>query len=400
MAGHIAGLGYSQRIDINGDPLSGCRLFIFDAGTSTPASVFEDYSLSIEHTHPITADAAGIIPMFWVDDGTYRVRLTDAAGNEIFDDDGIVALGPSSGAVGGSGSVSTPESAIFTTGDMIWGPISGTRTGWVRSNGRTIGSAASGATERASADTEELFAYLWNNFDNSTCAVSSGRGANAAADFAANKTIVTLDMRDKSPFGLSDMGNTSTGTLGTTAGATGGASTVTLAQTNLPNVNFSHSLAAATHTHNVSGNTGGHSASHNHTFFGGTTSGQSVTHTHSGTTNSDGNHDHSYTRYSGQVDNIQNGGGNDDVWQGSSSQDTSSDGSHNHGFTTGGASVDHTHTSAGTIGNASNDHTHAINFTSGASGSLAVTGTVSSGGSATAVDKMPPYRLGTWFMKL
>jgi hypothetical protein len=399
MAGHIAGLGYSQRIDINGDPLSGCRLFIFDAGTSTPASVFEDYSLSIEHTHPITADAAGIIPMFWVDDGTYRVRLTDAAGNEIFDDDGIVALGPSSGAVGGSGSVSTPESAIFTTGDMIWGPISGTRTGWVRSNGRTIGSAASGATERASADTEELFAYLWNNFDNSTCAVSSGRGANAAADFAANKTIVTLDMRDRAPFGLSDMGNTDTGTLGTTPGEAGGDDDVTLTQANLPNINFSHSLAGASHTHNVSATTGGISANHTHGFSG-TTSGRSAAHTHSGTTNSDGSHDHSYTRYSGQVDNIQNGGGNDDVWQGSSSQDTSSDGSHNHGFTTGTESADHTHTYSGTTGTVSADHTHSFNVTSGASGSLSVTGTVSSGGSGASFDKMPPFRLGTWFMKL
>jgi hypothetical protein len=221
MAGHIAGLGYSQRMDINGDPLSGCKLYIFEAGTSTPATVYEDYSLSIEHTHPIAADAAGIIPMFWVDDGTYRVRLTDAAGNEIFDDDGVVALGPSSGTGGGSGTT-TPESAIFQTGDMIWGPISGSRTGWVRSNARTIGSVASGATERAAADTEELFAYLWNNFDNTLCAVSGGRGANAAADFNANKTIATLDMRDKAPWGLSDMGNTSTGVLGTTAGEAGG----------------------------------------------------------------------------------------------------------------------------------------------------------------------------------
>jgi hypothetical protein len=372
MAGHIAGLGYSQRVDINGDPLAGCKLYIFEAGTSTPATVYEDYSLSIEHTHPIAADAAGIIPMFWVDDGTYRVRLTDAAGNEIFDDDGVVALGPSSGTGGGSGTT-TPESAIFQTGDMIWGPISGTRTGWVRSNARTIGSVASGATERAAADTEELFAYLWNNFDNTLCAVSGGRGANAAADFAANKTIATLDMRDKAPWGLSDMGNTSTGTLGTTAGAAGGASTVTLAQANLPNVNFSHSLAAATHTHSVSGNTGGISDNHTHTF--------------SGTTGSDGSHDHSYTRYNSQADNIQNGGGNDDMWSGSSSTDTSSDGAH-------------THTYSGTTSVQSNNHTHAISITSGASGSLAVTGTVSSGGSATAVDKMPPYRLGSWYMKL
>jgi hypothetical protein len=369
MAGHIAGLGYSQRVDINGDPLAGCKLYIFDAGTSTPATVYEDYSLSIEHTHPIAADAAGIIPMFWVDNGTYRVRLTDAAGNEIFDDDGIVALGPSSGTGGGSGT-STPDAAIFQTGDTLWVPVELTRTGWVRANGRTLGSAASGGTERAAADTEELFTFLYNNFGQGICAVSGGRGANASADFAANKTIAILDMRDKAPFGLSDMGNTSTGVLGTISGATGGDITSTLVQANLPNVNFSHSLAAATHTHNVSGNTGTESANH----------------THSGTTSTDGAHDHTYTDSGqGTVADRAGGGGASVADDTSDTETTSSNGSHSHTFTTG---------------NPSANHTHAFNVTSGASGSLAVTGTVSSGGSATAVSIMPPYRLGTWYMKL
>lgn len=372
MAGHIAGLGYSQRMDVNGDPLAGAKLYVYSAGTSTPASVYEDYSLSIEHSFPITADAAGIIPMFWVADGSYRVRLTDAAGNEVFDDDGIVAIGPSSGTGGGGGST-TPEAAIFQTGDMIWGPISGTRSGWVRSNGRTIGSAASGATERASADTEELYAYLWNNFSNSLCAVSSGRGANAAADFAANKTIATLDMRDKGPFGLSDMGNTSTGTLGTTAGGSGGASTVTLVQANLPNVNFSHSLTAASHTHSS-----------------GTYEAESHTHgagTYAGVTSTDGSHSHDYTDSGqGTVSDRAGGGGTDVADNVSDSETTSTDGSHSH-------TIDVTGTS-GASGALD------VAGTSGSSGALTVSGTVSSGGSGTAVNKMPPYRLGTWYMKL
>jgi hypothetical protein len=395
MAGHIAGLGYSQRMDVNGDPLSGCKLYIFETGTSTPATVYEDYSLSIEHTHPIAADAAGIIPMFWVDDGTYRVRLTDSSGNEIFDDDGIVALGPSSGSGGGGGST-TPEAAIFTTGDMLWNAASGVRTGWVRSSGRTIGSAASGATERAAGDAEELFAYLWNNFDNSLCAVSGGRGANAAADFAANKTIATLDMRDKTNFGLSDMGNTSTGTLGTTGGEAGGGPTVTLSQANLPIVNFTHSLAAATHTHSVSGNTGTTSADHTHTFSG-TTSGRSNSHTHTGTTSTDGAHTHTIGN-AGNVVQVDSPGGTNVA--GPDGDTTSSDGSHSHTMTTGTESADHSHTYSGTSGGVSANHTHSFNATSGASGSLAVTGTVSSGGEGLAFGKFPPYRLGTWYMKL
>jgi hypothetical protein len=369
MAGHIAGLGYSQRMDVNGDPLAGCKLYIFETGTSTPATVYEDYSLSIEHTHPITADAAGIIPMFWVDDGTYRVRLTDASGNEIFDDDAIVALGPSSGTGGGSGAT-TPEAAIFTTGDMLWGPVSGTRTGWVRSNGRTVGSAASGGTERAAGDVEELFAFLWNGFSNSICAVSGGRGANAAADFAANKTIATLDMRDRAPFGLSDMGSTSTGQLGTTPGEADGFIDQDILIDNLPSVTFSHTLAAATHTHNVSGDT----------------STESAAHTHTGTTSTDGAHTHTYTdEGQGSVADRAGGGGTAVADDTTGNETTGSNGNHSHTMTTGNPSV---------------THTHPINFTSGASGSLAVTGTVSSGGSGAALGIMPPYRLGTWYMKL
>lgn len=239
MAGHIAGLGYSQRVDANGNPLVGWKLYVYETGTSTPVTTYSDYSLSLSLPHPMEADSVGMMPMFWVDDGTYRVRGTDADGNELFDDDGIVALGPSSGSGGGGSSVSSE--AIFQTGDFLWLPISGTRTGWVRANARTIGSSASGGTERANADCEDLFLYLWTNFSNTFCPVTGGRGGSAAADWAANKVIATLDMRSKGPWGLDDMGNTSAGITGasTVAATAVGASTYTIGQANLPNVSLS-----------------------------------------------------------------------------------------------------------------------------------------------------------------
>lgn len=249
MAGHIAGLGYSVRVDANGRPLVGWTLTVYDGGTSTPSSVFQDYALSIAHTNPIVADSIGMLPMFWVADGTYRVRGLDAQGNELFDDDGIVALGPSSGTGGGGSSVDA--NAIFQTGDLLWVPISGTRTGWVRANARTIGAAASGGTERANADAEDLFLYLWTNFSNTLCPVTGGRGASAAADWAANKVIATLDMRSKAPFGLDDMGNTAAGITGgsTSAAASVGASTYTILTANLPSTTLS--LASLTGTINT-----------------------------------------------------------------------------------------------------------------------------------------------------
>ena len=79
--------------------------------------------------------------------------------------------------------------AIWTTGDAKLTLKTVADAGWVLANDGTIGNAASGATTRANADTEALFTLLWDNIIDTWCAVSGGRGASAAADFAANKTI-------------------------------------------------------------------------------------------------------------------------------------------------------------------------------------------------------------------
>lgn len=85
--------------------------------------------------------------------------------------------------------------------------------GWIIANSSTIGNASSGASQRANADTVNLFAWHWNNFSNSQCPVSSGRGANAAADFAANKTITVLDYRGRSLMAVDTMGGGGTSRL-------------------------------------------------------------------------------------------------------------------------------------------------------------------------------------------
>lgn len=77
----------------------------------------------------------------------------------------------------------------FSTGDMKLTYKSVPDAGWVMANDGSIGNAASGATTRANADTEALFVLLWTNINNSWAPVSGGRGASAAADFAANKTL-------------------------------------------------------------------------------------------------------------------------------------------------------------------------------------------------------------------
>ena len=82
-----------------------------------------------------------------------------------------------------------PQSSGFTTGDVKTTIKTVADTGWVIMADGTIGNAASGATARANSDTSALFALMWTNCIDANCPVSSGRGASAAADFAANKTI-------------------------------------------------------------------------------------------------------------------------------------------------------------------------------------------------------------------
>lgn len=198
---------------MNGRPLAGGILTVYQGGTTTLASVFQDIGLILPGSNPMTADDSGRLPLFFVDDGTYRVRLTDASGvttNGGFDYAQVPSIGPSTG--GGGGTPIDPTT-VASTGDVKFRPTAETLAGWVRLNGLTIGSATSGATERANADTQALYIYLYNIFPNSKCPVVGGRGANALADFNANKQLTLLDGRDKGLFGLDDMGNAAAGGL-------------------------------------------------------------------------------------------------------------------------------------------------------------------------------------------
>lgn len=95
---------------------------------------------------------------------------------------------------------------LISSGFVHWQPTAEVLVGWVVLNGLTLGSAGSGATGRANADAAAAYAWHWNNFPNTQCPVATGRGANAAADFSANKAITMLDMKGIAPIGMDTMG--------------------------------------------------------------------------------------------------------------------------------------------------------------------------------------------------
>lgn len=251
MAGSISIAG-SQQFDELGKLLAGGRVYWIQAGTtSTPQNAFYDPALTLPLPNYYTLQADARVPFHYLADGQIKVRIQDANGVIRFEQDNILVIGPSSGGGGGGG---VDPTTVFQTGDVMWLDVQGTRTGWVRDNGRTLGNASSGATERANADTSALFAWLWNNFTNTQCPVSGGRGANAAADFAANKTITLPDKRGYIVGGLDDMGNSAAGRFAnvpvvsgdvTTAGSVIGATTTTLITANLPPYTPSGSVASS-----------------------------------------------------------------------------------------------------------------------------------------------------------
>lgn len=247
-------------------------------------------------------------------------------------------------------------------------------SGWVLANGTTIGNASSNSSQRANADTEDLFVSLWDNFSNTLLPIydsagsATSRGASGAADFAANKRLTLPDLRGRAFFGVDNMGSTAAGRLGavitndTTLGATGGTETNTISEANLP-----------AHTHGMN--------SHTHSFSATTSSGGEHTHTFSGTTgNNSVSHTHNISASTLSVA-LTGAGTSIYVASGTTTTTTQSD--------------NHTHTYSGTTSGISVNHSHTVSGTSGAA-----SGNTGSTGSGTAISNLPPAYLGSWLIKL
>lgn len=133
----------------------------------------------------------------------------------------------------------------LSTGDIKLTIKTTADTGWILMNDGTVGNAASSATTRANADTEDLYTLLWNNVSDTYAPVSTGRGANAASDFAANKTI-TLTRTLGRALGVSGSGSS------LTARALGeylGEETHTLTEAELAAHDHTASFAGTAHSH-------------------------------------------------------------------------------------------------------------------------------------------------------
>jgi microcystin-dependent protein len=356
-------------LDNNGVVAPGAKVFFFDAGTTTPRTVYQDGDLSTPHAHPVVADSSGRWPRVYLPYGDYAEKVTTSDDSQIWNDDNIREPEPF------DDTQAVDPNNLVSTGDCFWSAVDAIRAGAVRLNGRTIGNASSSATERANADTEDLFTFLWNNLADAQAAVSGGRGGSAAADYAANKTIALPDLRGGIPVGLDDMGN-SAGSFftgvgfdhgdATTPGSALGSNTHALSEAELP----SHTHDAGTYINS--------STTHSHAIS--LTTSSDGSHNHGGSTVSAGDHSHTYPNAASTRGTAGGAGlcGDD------SAGFTNTAGAHTHTISSDGS---HTHTVSG---NTATDgaHTHTVSGNSGATGS------------GTAHENVSKAILGTWYIKL
>lgn len=371
-------LSRQQQFDTNNKALSGAKLYLFDGGTSTPRTGYKDLALTSPHPNPIVADSAGRFPLIYLDDGYYRQRLTSRTGTLIFDDDGIPVLTTSAG---GAGTTVDPDS-VYKTRDIKIRFDDQPLAGYVRLNGRTIGSAASGATERANADTQSLYEELWG-FAN--ISVTGGKGASAAADFAANKPLVLPNMAGRMIAGMDDLGAgaqsvlTSTYCTGPTLpGAVCGAQSQTLAASNLP-VTSPWVPGAVSVSISGTGVTDSQ-GTHAHNVPQVATSGVSNTHAH--------------TTAVVQF-NIQVGGGNGVTVYGPTGTNGTSITPVN--LSSSADSPDHAHLTSATLTDSQGSHAHNVSVTGSGTGSVSLGSNV---GGGQAFSKLPPLMTMMIFIRL
>ncbi|MQA67471.1 MAG: hypothetical protein GEU76_16470 [Alphaproteobacteria bacterium] len=123
-----------------------------------------------------------------------------------------VAVGGSGGLLRADGDASSLV-GVWTTGDIKATLRAAAPGGWLMLNGDSIGSAAS-AADQADDALEPLFLALWDDLADTEAPVSGGRGASAAADWAANKTLTLPDARGRALIGAGTGAGLTARTLG------------------------------------------------------------------------------------------------------------------------------------------------------------------------------------------
>ncbi len=89
-------------VDANGTPRVGAKLYVYDAGTTTPHPAYTTPSLGIAHSSPIESLSTGLFPAVYVDpdDGDYKLVCLDADDVPLWTEDDIHPDGVTQAIIG------------------------------------------------------------------------------------------------------------------------------------------------------------------------------------------------------------------------------------------------------------------------------------------------------------
>lgn len=88
------GSPFLQLNDASGVPLSGGKLYVYEAGTTTPLALFSDNGLTTPAANPVVASAAGVFATVFIAELEYKAIVLDADDNPTgISGDDLVSIG-------------------------------------------------------------------------------------------------------------------------------------------------------------------------------------------------------------------------------------------------------------------------------------------------------------------
>lgn len=107
---------FVQFLDDDGNPLSGGKLYTYEAGTTTPKVTYTSQAADTQNANPVILDSAGRATVFI--DGSYRFDLYDSSDNLIVSTDNVTSF-DATGVTGSITNFSTITSATPEAADLF-----------------------------------------------------------------------------------------------------------------------------------------------------------------------------------------------------------------------------------------------------------------------------------------
>ena len=115
-----------QGLDNNGDPCSGCKLYVFVSGTQTPTQTYSNRGRTAQNQNPVILDAAGRARVFVGATGLYDFRLDSASDVTVWTIAGVGMPDQSAAGLTSTGGIDIELDTDNNTSNAAFRILSGT----------------------------------------------------------------------------------------------------------------------------------------------------------------------------------------------------------------------------------------------------------------------------------